>query len=369
MSSELPSVMQKLNDRAAVAAVPLNAYLELTYRCNWRCVFCYNPRHHDLRALKLEDWDQVVEDLRALGTLYVNLTGGEPLVHPGFFEIAGSIRRRAMAVRVLTNGSLIDERAADRMAALRPASVELSLHGATAETHDRTTERKGSYDALWRGVGLLQERGVRLVLKTPLTNLNEHELDAMIERVAAQGIPHRIDPGMMMRDDGDPGPLRYSVSRAGIERLMERLADVEALPATRRVAGGTNCGLGRTTVTIDPEGNVFPCPQWRRSAMGNVRQARLAELWRGSAVRQQAAGLAIAVSDRLLAMGEPFASMPYCPITAEEQTGDPLRPDVAFVSLAEIVGAARRRAARGSGPEQAARQAVGEGSWHPAGEA
>ena len=56
---------------ALARAQPLGAYLELTYRCNWRCVFCYNPRHFDRRGLDLGEWSEVLDDLRELGTLSV----------------------------------------------------------------------------------------------------------------------------------------------------------------------------------------------------------------------------------------------------------------------------------------------------------
>ena len=87
----------RLKRIAIERAQPLAASLELTYRCNWRCVFCYNPRHHDQRGLSGAEWIGVLDELRALGTLYVSLTGGEPLTHPEFFAIARGVRERAFA--------------------------------------------------------------------------------------------------------------------------------------------------------------------------------------------------------------------------------------------------------------------------------
>ena len=82
----------RLKQMAVERAQPLSASLELTYRCNWRCVFCYNPRHHDRRGLSGAEWVGVLDELRALGTLYVALTGGEPLTHPEFSAIARGVR-------------------------------------------------------------------------------------------------------------------------------------------------------------------------------------------------------------------------------------------------------------------------------------
>src|SRR5438105_11377254 len=98
----------RAKQHALANAQPLNVHLELTYRCNWRCVFCYNPRHHDLRALTTAEWLTVLDDLRVLGTLTIALTGGEPLTRPDFFDIAAAVRARAFALRIFTNGALLD---------------------------------------------------------------------------------------------------------------------------------------------------------------------------------------------------------------------------------------------------------------------
>jgi MoaA/NifB/PqqE/SkfB family radical SAM enzyme len=326
----------RLKQIALERAQPLTASLELTYRCNWRCVFCYNPRHHDQRGLSGAEWLAVLDELRALGTLYVALTGGEPLTHPEFPVIARGARERAFALRILTNGALITERAADEIAALRPMAVEMSLHGSQAETHDRTTATPGSFGALFRGLDRLAERGVPVVLKTPLTCLNESEVEDMNALAEARGVPWRLDPVLTPRDDGDTGPLAYRASAGAVEGIYRRLADVGQLPHEERSKGGFNCGLGRTTLVVDPEGNVYPCIQWRKTPLGNVRATPLRELWPSSETRVEAAAVSRAANDRLVATGGSLASFPFCPALAYQNTGDPLEPDERHREQAEI---------------------------------
>ncbi len=316
-----------LKMRALERAQPLSAHLELTYACTWRCVFCYNPRHHDRSPLLIQDWTRVLDDLRTLGTLNVTLTGGEPLAHPHFLEIARSVRERAFTLRVLTNGVLVTEPLADAIATLRPLSVEMSIHGARAETHDHATGTPGSFDALFAALERLKRRGVPLVLKTVLTRMNEAELDDMIALVAQHGVPHRVDSTLTPRDDGNRGPLAFRASPETVERLYRRLAAIGQLPEAERRTGGTNCGLGRVTVAVDPEGNVYPCLQWRHSSLGNVRMTRLAELWRGSPVREEAARVAREANDRLAAAAPALARFPFCPALAQQRSGDPLALD------------------------------------------
>jgi MoaA/NifB/PqqE/SkfB family radical SAM enzyme len=317
----------RLKKIAMDRAQPLAASLELTYRCNWRCVFCYNPRHHDKRGLSAAEWLDVLDELRALGTLYVGLTGGEPLTHPEFFVIARGVRERAFALRILSNGALVTEKAADEIAVLSPMAVEMSLHGSRAETHDRATGMPGSFDAMLRGLDRLAGRGVSVVLKTPLTRLCEEEIEPMHALAEVRGVPWRVDPVLTPRDDGDPGPLAYRASPQAVERVYRRLAAHGQLPHEERLKGGVNCGLGRTTIAIDPEGNVFPCIQWRMTPMGNVRETRLRELWPTAEGRREAAAVARAANDTLVAAGGAVAGFSFCPALAQQTSDDPLQLD------------------------------------------
>jgi len=331
----------RLKRIALERAQPLAANLELTYRCNWRCVFCYNPRHHDLRGLPTARWLTILDELRELGTLYVGLTGGEPLTHPEFLTIARGVRERAFALRILTNGALVTDALAARIAALQPMAVELSLHGACAETHDRATATPGSFAAMLRGVDRLLRESVAVVLKTPLTRLNEDEMEAMQCIATERGLPLRLDSALTPRDDGDPGPLAYRASPAAVERMFRALGAQGRIPHEERVSGGTNCGLGRTTLAIDPEGNVFPCMQWRRAPLGNVRNVSLGTVWRESEERVSAMATAREANDRIAEAGGALAAFPFCPALAQQRTGDPLRPDDAHVEQAEAAARAR----------------------------
>ncbi len=332
--------------RAALArAVPLGAHLELTYKCNWDCVFCYNPRRHDQAPLAFEEWTQVMDDLRTLGTLTLTLTGGEALTHPRFGDLARAARSRHFALRVFTNGALVTEKRADELAALGLFALEMSLHGSQAEVHDRATGRPGSFAAMWQGIERMGRRGVKVTLKTPLTHLNEDDLDAMIALAAEHGLSLRVDPTITPRDDGDRSPLQYRASAAGIERMMRTLARHGQMPElAERSEGGTNCGLGRLTVAIDPEGNVYPCLQWKKTSLGNVRRTRLVDLWSGPE-RAAAAQVASDANDMLVRRGGAEATFPFCPALAFQETGDPLTPDPLFRIKAEA--AARVRAENG----------------------
>lgn len=344
-----PTRFAGLTALAVARDIPLSAYLELTYRCNWRCGFCYHARHEDVSPLSVAEWEAVLDDLRELGTLTVTFTGGEVLVHPGFLSIAKAARDRAFLVRVLTNGSLVTDEAAERLAALRPLSVEMSIHGATAGSHDEATATPGSFDALWRGVGRLQRLGVPLALKMPVTARNAGEVEAVVELVEGRGLPLRIDTRVMAGLLGDPGPLRFRAPAGAVERVLALMRSRGAVRGGLLRREGTNCALGTGTMAIDPEGNVFPCLAWRATSLGNVRRQRLAQLWRTSPERAAAAAVARDADRMLREAGGALASYPFCPARAFREGGHPLAVTEAHRHEAENAARLREAGAGGDG--------------------
>ena len=80
------------------------ASLELTYKCNLDCFYCYNDREKSGKPLLLEHYRVLLEDLARMQTMFLMLTGGEPMVHPNFFEIGRIARDLGFVIRVRTNG-------------------------------------------------------------------------------------------------------------------------------------------------------------------------------------------------------------------------------------------------------------------------
>jgi MoaA/NifB/PqqE/SkfB family radical SAM enzyme len=184
-----------------------------------------------------------------------------------------------------------------------------------------------------------------VVLKTPVTRMNEDEIDGISAIAEERGVPWRVDPVLTPRDDGDTGPLAYKASRKGVERIYQRLATAGQLPHEERLKGGVNCGLGRTTLAVDPEGNVYPCIQWRKVPLGNVRDTLLRDMWPSSDARVEVAAVARAANDRLVEEGGSLSAFPFCPALAQQRTGDPLKIEPGHRELAEAAARIRRSTA------------------------
>src|SRR4029077_17959782 len=94
------------------------------------------------------------------------LSGGEVMVRPDFFDIAEHARGRGFAYRVFTNGIGLTEAKVERLAALEPLTVELSIFSAGPEVHDAITRVPGSFRRLMAAIERLKRHGLRVYLKT-----------------------------------------------------------------------------------------------------------------------------------------------------------------------------------------------------------
>jgi MoaA/NifB/PqqE/SkfB family radical SAM enzyme len=316
-----------------------SALLELTYRCNLDCFFCYNDLGLRGEPLRTGQWLRLFDDLRAMEVLNLTLSGGEPLAHPDFLLLGARARELGFVVRVKSNGHALRGELARRVRdEIDPFLVEVSLHGATAAVHDRQTRVPGSFDRLMANLREMRELGLRVKVNSTLTAWNEGEIEAMLDLVDSLGLPLQIDPEVTPRDDGDAEPLFVSPSREGVLRLFA----VQKARAERATAdgGGTvarggddgtmpapthkHCGAGSAGIAVDPFGNVYPCVQWRRP-VGNLHERSVREIWTGSPGLREVRELTAEAKTVVDAYGPAGAFLNFCPGAAATRTGDPLR--------------------------------------------
>ncbi len=281
-------IAKKLYEKAERVFLPLNMMLELTYRCNERCLHCYLPETQGVRDPRAEEeltsaqWRRVLEELAEAGTLFLILTGGEVLLRKDLPEILRRARELYFSVEVFTNATLLTPEIADLWAELGVNRVGVSVYGPDAARHDRVTRLQGSFEAAMRGVRLLKERGIAVKLKTPLMRRNFSDYEALIALAQSLGAASKFDAMMAPRNDGADAPLRLGLKDGQLRRAYEdeRLAPKEeATHARRLLPQEPTCGAGRTSGAINPFGEVLPCIQWGVAA-GSVRKRPFGRIWR-----------------------------------------------------------------------------------------
>jgi len=170
-----------LTDR--VAALPL-AIVYVTDRCNSKCVTCDYWKFGQTN-FPVDRAQRLAPELKNLGTEVVMLSGGEPLLHPRWAEVAAPWRAAGLRLWLLTAGLALHKHAAP--AAELCERVTVSLDGATPETY-RAIRGVEAFDAVCAGIRALVERGVPVSIRCTVQRGNYHELPALIRLARELGV-------------------------------------------------------------------------------------------------------------------------------------------------------------------------------------
>lgn len=173
---------------------------QLTRACDLACRHCCTDSAPG-RALPDElSRDEALKLARTLAASHVPkvmLCGGEPTLVPHFFEVAETLGRLGVTLKIETNGQRFGESSARRLADLPISSVQISLDGASAETYARQRPG-GSLAAAIDGCRAVVALGLPLEVTFAPTRLNIHEADAVIDYALSLGA-FRLNTGMLMQ--------------------------------------------------------------------------------------------------------------------------------------------------------------------------
>ncbi|NUO87597.1 MAG: heme d1 biosynthesis radical SAM protein NirJ [Cupriavidus sp.] len=286
----------------------------LIRRCNLNCRHCYaTSADTDFKGeLDTAEALRVLAQLRDARVPALILSGGEPLLRPDLYEIAGHARGLGLHLSLSSNGTLLDAGHAARLAAAGFDYVGVSLDGLPA-THDRFRRSDGAFAQALAGLRTARAAGLRVGVRMTLTEANAAQLPELVALAEREGIDkfylshfnyagrarsHRADDArhahtraaldwlfdhvwqrarqghagdfVTGNNDADGVYLLYWIA----SRFAHRVADMR-----QRLErwGGNATGVG--VANIDNLGNVHPDTMWWHVTLGNVRQRPFGEIW------------------------------------------------------------------------------------------
>lgn len=336
---------QRLVERAARDLIPLDVSLELTWRCNFRCRHCYIPDFHAADGVSTPRLLELLEELADMGTLFLTLTGGEPLLRRDWDVVARRARELGFQVTLLTNGSMVDERTADALAELA-VQVQVSFHSPDPAVFDRVTARTGSAARVLEGVERLRDRGVAVELTVPVSRLNSDGAAGVPRLADDLGVEARVFTTIVAGKDGGRAPLALRLPAPDAIRLAGGPGAGCHLPdeAAEHPAGDAPmCAAGVRYANITAAGNVLACNVLPGPA-GNINRASFREIWERSPRLQRIR--AIRRTD--LEVCSTCSKLPYCGrchAQALVEDGNILGPSSAACTYAAALEDAARRGA------------------------
>jgi Fe-coproporphyrin III synthase len=284
----------------------------ITRRCNLRCVQCYSDsgaREYP-GELSFEECRAVVDDLAQYDIPGLHISGGEPLMHPRFYEIAACAREKNLSVTLRTNGTLIDLEAARNIKSLGIAYVGISLDG-IGDNHDRCRGRSGLFKKAVSAIRNCKEMDQKVGLRLTLSRNNITDLDRILDFIEKEEIDRVCWYQLSLSGRGTSlVDVPQTLRRAAMDRILERAAHWAASGRPREILAvdqpvdgvylylqlkkrdperaeqvlellraKAKAGIVLEIANIDSQGGVHPDRFWPALTLGNVRETPFSGIW------------------------------------------------------------------------------------------
>ena len=286
----------------------------LIRRCNLTCKHCYafSADHDYPGELTTEQVFGVMDDLKAFKVPVLILSGGEPLLRPDIFEIAERAKAMKFYVGLSTNGTLIDAALAERIHATGFDYVGISLDGIGA-THDKFRRLQGAFDLSLSAVRHLQKLGTKVGLRFTMTELNAHDLPALLRLMRDEGVDKFYFSHLNYAGRGNVHrgkDARHAATRQALDLLLDTAwADARAGNSHEYVTGNNDAdgvyllqwvaqrlprwtedvrqrlrawggnSSGVNVANIDNLGDVHPDTMWWHHTLGSVKSRPFSHIW------------------------------------------------------------------------------------------
>ena len=284
----MSGLMSEMAAKALKLNIPLSVQLDLTYRCNERCVHCYLD-HDDHGEMTTAEIKGLLDQMADAGVFFLTISGGEILMRKDFFEILEHAHARTFSIKLKTNGVLIRKKEAERIRALGVESVQISVYSHRAEVHDAITKMPGSFRQTIEAVRLLRTAGLHVTMANVLMVQNAQDYPGVRALANELGAQCTLDPTITPMMDGDRSILELNVDKAALREVFRDGALVGNVEEFCAPPQGVDedaldmlpCSAGHTACYVSPYGEVYPCVQFPLPS-GNVRQTKFVDIWRDS---------------------------------------------------------------------------------------
>ncbi|MBI3478704.1 MAG: radical SAM protein [Acidobacteria bacterium] len=282
------SLLNEMSQKAFDLGVPISVHLDVTYRCNERCVHCYLD-HDDHGEMTTAEMKGVLDQLADAGVFFLTFSGGEVFLRRDFFEILEYARRLQFNVKIKTNAVMIHAKEAKRIRDLGVDTIQISVYSHRAEVHDAITKLPGSFNRTIKAIRFMREQGLKVTVANVMMTLNRHDSDGVQALATELGAHYTLDPTITPMMDGNTDVLSLRIAGEELPsvfanpNLVPNMEEFCAppMPVTDDDMEGYSCSAGHSFCYISPYGDVFPCVQFPLPT-GNVRQQKFIDIWNHS---------------------------------------------------------------------------------------
>ena len=170
-------------NKASLLKTPITGNFELLPLCNMTCKMCYirlekKEMIHEGNMLDYNRWIEIAKEAKEMGTLFLLLTGGEPLLYPHFSDLYQELHHMGFIITINSNGTMIDNNYLTLFSQMPPRRLNITLYGASAKTYENLCNYKIGFNKTVDALKNLKDCNIPVKINfsiTPynLTDLNE----------------------------------------------------------------------------------------------------------------------------------------------------------------------------------------------------
>lgn len=302
-------IERRLVHKANVAEIPISATLELLPVCNLHCDMCYirmdRTEADKQGGLKsVEEWLHIASQLKELGTLFILLTGGEPLLYPHFRELYIRLKKMGFVLTINTNATLVTEETARLFKEYPPRRLNVTLYGASPETYRSVCHSSTGFDRCMAGLKLLKQYGIATKLTLTLIGKNRHDYPRMLQIARELEMPvtlnaytslytrPHVDAHTLLSTRMSPEEaariemehLKYTKAET-YESYRKEMVEFLKLPLTSVPHGlPLTCRAGKSSCWINWQGVMTPCVDMDEPS-ARLSDMSVADAWRSIVAR------------------------------------------------------------------------------------
>ena len=333
-------------------AKPTNILPFLTYRCSSHCRSCAMwQRHLPGQELELSEWKAFFDSLAPRRLRHVEFFGGDVMLRQEvLFPLIEQAHCLGWDIDIPINGVLLDEAAATRLAAAPIGMIAVSVDG-TGQLHDQVRGVPGNFDRIRAQVGTIVRRRSRrnrprLTCNCTVSALNIDGFEQVLPFAVEMGfdfvafeyggefppevVAQSVIEGSAPQPYFTPQEQSLLLTREQALQLKDKLEALKRSPLARRIHLVTSnidvltvdelaqgvvhqkrCYICHTLITVDPFGNVLPCPFFDNYHLGNVREQPFSSIWNNTRHRR---------FRRLQSQGR-FPMCRHCILSVERNSG------------------------------------------------
>jgi MoaA/NifB/PqqE/SkfB family radical SAM enzyme len=269
---------------------PLYVSWNYTYACNFNCNHCYSRADSYPVELSTQHYENVVNQIIEAKVFKVGLGGGEPLIRRDCLDVIAKLSNAGVDTNITTNGWLINDQIADKLAASGLNTLYISLDSSDEAEHDNFRNKQGSYQRVIQAMKLGVRSGINVQLSTVVTLVNFEKLTHFVEIAEHIGIKGIEFKRFRPSGNGLKSKEKYQLLEEQEQLLKEEISRIQqksklniALIYGAESDGGVDsgCPCGTKSICIRPNGDVSPCA-YGETVIGNLMQQSLTDIWQKS---------------------------------------------------------------------------------------